>query len=596
MAAQRTEKSPRTIESWSNLPVAAQARISATIGGDSPEYAVRFTKNEGIAVNPVQKLESRFSLRGVEIRSCGMAMNLKASGLGYGDDLAVLPAAAPQVTGNRVEYRRGSMSEWYVNGPAGMEQGFTIERAPKRRPGQTLTIAVAISGDLHGVADNRRTGLSLADRSGRVHLNYHGLSATDADGKHLPAWLELRESNLMLRVNDAAARYPVVVDPWVQQAELSSSKGLSGDEFGFAVAVDGKTVVVGASQLNSTKVGAAYVFVKGSAGWLNMTQTAKLTASDAARGDLFGSSVAFAGPGAIVVGAPDAKVGTNRWQGKVYVFVEPANGWRNMTETARLTAHDGTSANLFGYSVAAAENLVAIGAPQDSGQVEDQGAVYLFVKPQHGWTTTSSFNAKLTASKAPQSHGLGVSVSLSGNALVAGGNGSACVFVRPTGGWKTTSGCNAELTASDGKPGDAFGYSVAISGNTVVAGAYLATILQQFQGAAYVFVEPASGWADMTETAKLTASDGMPGDEFGYSVAISGNTVVSGASNDPNTNAAYVYTKPVSGWETTSKFNAKLTASDARIFGFSVATNGSTIVAGAIGNHSLQGAAYVFVP
>jgi hypothetical protein len=98
----------------------------------------------------------------------------------------------------------------------------------------------------------------------------------------------------------------------------------------------------------------------------------------------------------------------------------------------------------------------------------------------------------------------------------------------------------------------------------------------------------------MTETAKLTASDGKFGDEFGYSVSISGNTVVAGASNDPSTNAAYVFVKPASGWATTSKFNAKLTSSGSSIFGFSVAANGTTIVAGAIGNSSLQGAAYVF--
>jgi hypothetical protein len=602
MAAQSVGTGTRgqTTRPLSSLPVTAQARISATIGEDSPDYAVRFQNNEGLALNPIQKFETRFSSQGAEVRTGGMAVNFKANGLGYGDDLVALPAAVPHIERNRVDYRRGAMLEWYVNGPVGLEQGFTIERAPTRAQGQALTIAVAVSGDLSSVADKRRTGMSLVDRSGQVHLSYQGVSATDADGKDLPAWIEVHKSNLLLRVHDAGAHYPVVVDPWVQLAELTSSNGVAGDEFGIAVAVNGNAVVVGASQFNSTHVGAAYVFVKGSNGWSNMTQTAKLRASDGAAGDLFGSSVAFAGPNTIVVGAPHASVGTHQMQGKAYVFVEPTNGWANMSQTARLTAKGGAGGDLFGYSVSGSGAIVAIGAPQHSGQVAFQGAVYLFVKPVTGWTTTSAFKAELTASNAAFDDGFGVSVSLNGGTLVAGigqansGKGAAYVFVRPTNGWQTTSNFNAELTASDGKSGDAFGGSVAISNNTIVAGAYLATVVNQYQGAAYVFVEPVSGWASMTETAKLTASDSVGGDEFGYSVAISGGMVVAGASNAPSTNAAYIYLKPATGWATTSKFNAKLTASDASIFGFSVATNGSTIVAGAIGNQSLQGAAYVF--
>jgi hypothetical protein len=175
------------------------------------------------------------------------------------------------------------------------------------------------------------------------------------------------------------------------------------------------------------------------------------------------------------------------------------------------------------------------------------------------------------------------------------GKGAAYVFVKPANGWHTTSTFNAELTASDGQIGDVLGSFASISRNTVVASAYLATIGgNQFQGAVYVFVEPSGGWVDMTESAKLSASDGKFGDEFGYSVSISNNTVVAGASNDPSTNAAYVFIKPKSGWVTTSKFNAKLTASDGSIFGFAVAVSGKTIVSGAIGNLQLQGAAYVF--
>src|SRR5262249_57460127 len=96
-------------------------------------------------------------------------------------------------------------------------------------------------------------------------------------------------------------------------------------------------------------------------------------------------------------------------------------------------------------------------------------------------------------------------------------------------GW-TNATETAKLTASDGAPNDFLGSSVAISGDTVVVGADLDTIgLNVQQGSAYVFVKPGTGWADATQTAKLTASDGAGRDQFGLSVAITGDTLVVGA-------------------------------------------------------------------
>ena len=109
----------------------------------------------------------------------------------------------------------------------------------------------------------------------------------------------------------------------------------------------------------------------------------------------------------------------------------------------------------------------------------------------------------------------------------------------------------AKLTASDGAVGRlSFGVSVSISGNTVVAGAEIAKVNGNLdQGAAYVFTEPASGWTNMTQTAKLTASDGTEFDCFGSGVSISGNTVVVGAlektvGGNQYQGAAYVFAVP----------------------------------------------------
>ena len=119
----------------------------------------------------------------------------------------------------------------------------------------------------------------------------------------------------------------------------------------------------------------------------------------------------------------------------------------------------------------------------------------------------------------------------------------------------------AKLTASDGQPGDRFGDSVAISGNIIVVVAFAAN---SGQGRAYIFVEPPNGWTNMTETAQLTASDGQPNDQFGTSVAISGRTVAVGApyhsvESNPAQGASYVFVQPAGGWTNMTQ-TAKLTA------------------------------------
>ena len=583
----------------SSLPLPAQARVSAAIGKDSRAYLVRPSRGKFVASNVGQKLHAEFSAAGVAIRHDGLEIGISLQAFGHGDSLEAVSAATPEVKGNQVNYRHRGLSEWYVNGLAGLEQGFTVDRSPGASEGQPLTIALTLSGDLSASVDDSRESLILSGEAGHSQLRYGGLFAYDADGKQLLTWLELRGKSLLLRVSDESARYPLVIDPLIELAQLTASDGRAGDEFGLTIAVCGHTIVVGASQLNSSTIGAAYVFVEGSSGWANMTQTAKLTASDRASGAVFGSSVACSSH-AVIVGAPHQPVGANPSQGEAYVFVEPATGWVNAKETARITSPDGGANDDFGYSVAMSGNgkTIAVGAPQASGQVGWQGKAYIFEKPTGGWKSTSNAKAILTASNAQFDNGLGVSTSISGSPLsgytlavgAAGVNsvtGAVYVFVEPAGGWQTTSNFNAELTASDGTAGSALGYSVSMDGNTIAAGAYGIN-------AAYIFVEPTSGWANGTETARLTAPADVVGSNFGYSLSLRGNKLAVGSANDPSKSSVFVFIKPASGWATTTKYNARLTSSDGYGFGFSVAVGGGVVAAGSIGVNSLKGTAYVF--
>jgi len=208
---------------------------------------------------------------------------------------------------------------------------------------------------------------------------------------------------------------------------------------------------------------------------------------------------------------------------------------------------------------------------------------------------------KLTAYDAPTGDHFGRSVSISGDVAVIGApwtdewgpsSGSAYVFRRDDNGTPSDPSDDfwveqAKLIASDAAEGDQFGYSVSISGDVAVIGAHLDDDGGHDSGSAYVFEKPPGGWEDMTETAKLTAADAAVNDEFGDSVSISGDVAVIGAPGDDdggyNSGSAYVFEKPPGGWEDMTE-TAKLTASDAAahdLFGLSVSMSGDVAVIGA---------------
>jgi hypothetical protein len=299
----------------SQLPVEAQAAISAALGREDSAYHATASGGGLEARNWKHGLATEFTLGGVEVRTVGLRWRLELRGHGYGDVLHAVAKVAPSPHGNRVEYARGVLTEWYVNGPLGLEQGFTLQCPPSRRRDGPLTLELALSGDLAPAAGPGSRAVTLKGKDGQPVLRYTGLVAHDVDGRELPAWLDVQSERLLLRVDDAGAQYPVVVDPLVQDAKLTASDGGPFDLLGTSVAIDGDTVVVGSGSRGS------YVFVRPTSGWASASETAKLTASDGPSG----RSVAISG-NTIVVGGAEA----------AYVFVKPMGGWVNATETAKL--------------------------------------------------------------------------------------------------------------------------------------------------------------------------------------------------------------------------------------------------------------------
>ena len=591
-----------------DLPSAAQSTISGALGKRISGYDAIRLANHVRAENPQDGLSTDFTGDGVTVHSHAATWGMHVSAYGHGDILKAAAAATPEVDANQVQYRRGDLTEWYLNGPLGLEQGFTLGQRFGRSTLGSLVIELTLSGNLKAAkADD--TSLSLTSSDGKRCLRYAGLSATDADHRELRAWLDLRGNRLRIHVNDQTARYPVVIDPWVQVAEVAASDGGNSDEFGWSVAAGTNVVVVGApfhTVGSNVEQGAAYVFVEAGSGWANMTETAELTASDGVADAYFGNSVAIDG-NTIVVGAPGTTIGGNPRQGSAYVFVEPAQGWTNMTQTAELAASDGYVGDNLGNSVSISNNTVAAGAPYASvGSNYEQGAAYVFVQPANGWTNMTQ-TAKLTASDGASGDILGVAVNIYGNTVAAGASeatvdgypsaGAAYVFVEGNNGWSDMTQ-TAKLTATDAAMDDYFGSALDMTSNTIVVGAP-----SDFSGAVYVFVEPPNGWANMTQTAELTPSVNTVELLLGSSVAISGKIVVGGATaagvgENQNQGQVLVFVQPAGGWkdvnQTTQLSSDDGTAGDA--FGHSIAIGGNAGIAGAPFhmNGSAQGVGYIF--
>lgn len=594
-----------------SVPAAARGPISAAVGSELRAYRVHRVRNgRWLAVSAGQALTASFGSAGARVSSGGSLLALRLAGVGYDGSLARVAMVEPSARGNRVTYRYPDVTEWYANGPLGIEQGFTISRPlPDRGAGQ-LRLSIQISGNLRRVLAAGGRQLDL-ERSGRVLLAYRDLTATDASGRSLAARLELSGGRLSILVDDRGASYPLRIDPLVQQAELTPADGAAGDDFGSAVAVsaDGSTVAVGSSG-DASDTGAVYVFTEPVSGWAGVGAPAKLTADGGAAGDHLGASVAISSDGAtIVAGAPGVSLNT----GAVYVFNRSGAAWATGQDTAELTNSSGSPGDKLGFSVAVSGDglTVVTGAPFSDS---DFGTGYVFTGPSSGpWGSETSPAATLMAtdkvndpdpgndlgwSSAISADGSTIVLGASGETVIGdvGGQGSAYVYVGSGSTWAQ----KAKLTASDGGDYDMLGTSVATSsdGSTVVAGAPSTAN----PGAVYVFTEPAmGGWINATQTAKLTAADGAAANGLGDSVAISadGSTVVAGAYSAGKQGAAYVFGEPaITGWADAFE-TQKLTASDGAAndqFGFSVAasSDGSTLVAGATNAESGKGAAYPF--
>jgi uncharacterized repeat protein (TIGR02543 family) len=287
--------------------------------------------------------------------------------------------------------------------------------------------------------------------------------------------------------------------------------------------------------------------------------------------------------------------GDDAEKGSAYIFKWDGTGW---SWQQKLTAFDGAAGDSFGRSVSISGDYAIIGAYGDEDKGRYSGSAYVFKRDGTSW----SQQAKLTADDGAEYDFFGFSVSISGDYAIIGadqyyshGAGSAYIFKRDGESWNP----QAKLTASDGVAEDWFGWSVSISGDYAIIGAWGNAIIgvggvDIRRGSAYMFKRDGTSWSPQQ---KLTASDGAAYDEFGHSVFISGDYAIIGAYNDDDKGSAYMFKRDGTSWSQ----QAKLTADDGAAgdeFGYFVSISGDYAIVGAdqyySGYDSGNGKAYIF--
>jgi hypothetical protein len=498
-------------------------------------------------------------------------------------------AAEPRASGSRVTLQRGAVTEWYKNGPLGVEQGFDLAERPDCASSGELELAIELRSDLSArVIDGQR--LELRDRAGTVVLRYTDLYAVDADGHALPSRMALSASTLSLLVDDRGARYPVRVDPliWAQVGNpIKVGTPAADDQFGSAVAISGDTVVIGAPRddAQDADAGAAYIFTRTGAG--NWTERAQLLVGVTADAHL-GSAVAISAVGAnkrVVIGAPDDNLtGSASW------FLGSGATWTYEETRAPITAVGGEQ---FGLAVDVSGDRIIVGSP---GFATSDGYAAIFEPIAAIWTEVGTFLGTVGGLEV-----MGSAVSIDGDLAVAGApfrgmpamfGGGYDIFLRTAGVWARTQVVgNSVADRSSGS-------SLALSGTTLVNGAP-----GDGSGTGEAFVDTLTATGMLGTSTPLTVPGGLlqNGDFFGYAVAIDGNLAVIGAPDRATeTGDAFVFQNNAGTWTFQPPMVLRKATSMGERFGNSVAVDGASrvVIAGAPGNDTTatdSGAVYEII-
>ena len=406
-----------------------------------------------------------------------------------------------------------------------------------------------------------------------VAASYSKLRVWDANGSQVEARMSVAGKQVVIELDDTGASYPITVDPLVSISETRLSQGVSaaGDEFGTSVDVKNGRIAAGSplSSTNEDRDGKVLVFDHNGVSW---DRTVVENSVSPKVITLMGHAVAWRSATEIVASKP-APLGP----GFVSLLTEGSPDWSNVTIAT------GTPGGFFGGKIAASGDYALVGAADEAA-----GEAYILEDTGSGWTKTLFRATQYEGGK------YGSAVGLSGNVAVVGApnvtedlmqEGRAYIFRNNGGNWLPS-----VRVAGDDSPSEHFGTAAATDGTRVVITATGTDAGGFNAGGAFVFSWTGSTWQRDTV---LTPSDGINNQNFGDSVAIDGDTIAVGSVKaNGGAGAVYLYHEEGGVWVET-----KVSASDGVAgddFGNAVSVEGNLLVVGAKGAASDAGAAYVF--
>jgi hypothetical protein len=337
---------------------------------------------------------------------------------------------------------------------------------------------------------------------------------------------------------------------WGQVKKITASDGVAGDYFGWAVSISGDTCVIGAegATTNAPLTGAAYIFERNLGGTDNWGLRKKIVASDADFFDTFGFDVAI-NEDTLVVGSP-----RNNDQGGIsgsaYVYERNLGGANNWGERKKLLASGGVAGDFFGDRVSINGDTIAIA---NTNQNTGWGNGYIFDRNEGGANNWGQVK-KINGSDEIPSDNYGTDIAIYADTVVIGSffapiagvdYGAAYIYERNLGGTNNW-GEEKKIRPNDSSPHDRFGYAVDIKGDSILVGAYYWQNRPDSTGSAYVFNRNQGGSANWGQVAQLAGSDTTNGDWFGFAACLGGSFIGIGAPiNDANgktdSGAAYVF-------------------------------------------------------
>lgn len=480
------------------------------------------------------------------------------------------PVAPPErvIQGNRIEYRRGTLTEWYINETAGLEQGFTLAEAPDGGT-EDLTLVLAMSGDTL-VSAVQQDGIVLSHPDQGVVLHFGQLLATDATGRELPSLFSVQDNTLRIHVATADAVYPVVIDPLATSPAWQGEGNITGANYGFSVA---------------------------SAGDVN--------------GDGYGD---------VIVGAPEYDNGQSR-EGAAFLYLGSPDG---LSTTASWQIECNQTLCLYGMSVASAGDVngdgygdVIVGASfYDNQEAVDEGTAFVYLGSAAGLATTPSWQGKgnqtisyygFSVTSAGDVNGDGY-----GDVIVgAPVEDAAFLYLGSASGLSTVVAWQGE-----GKQLDAsYGWSVAAAGDVngdgygdVIVGEYGYDNGQEDEGIAYLYLGSSSG---LSTTAVWQVESNLDYAFYGEAVASAGDVngdgfddvIVGARAYNFSEGVVFLYFGSAGGLSLTSVWQ-KSGSQNGENYGFSVASAGDVngdgygdVIIGAHGHDDLvysEGAAFIF--